>query len=154
MKRKKTKRRLQVVPVWTYVQVRKAFPYLASLMRGIRENRIEAQRQHLKSQRLESKTRPDRNTLIAWQDSLRDYRQAEERYREDVQELNDLGIYCLDPIQGEALVPFARGKQLAWFVYSLFEEDPIRFWRYHTDGLEIRRPLSEAEDTSAESNVA
>ena len=45
-------------------------------------------------------------------------------------------------VGGLALIPFAVEKRLAWYVFDLFdEEDPLRFWRYHQDPLEKRRPM-------------
>ena len=59
--------------------------------------------------------------------------------------LQAIDVYCLDPIQGLALIPFVHDKQLAWFVYDLFDAEPLRFWRYHEDSFETRRPLAELE---------
>ena len=43
------------------------------------------------------------------------------------------------------MVPFIYNGQLAWFVFDLFDDsDPLRFWRYHQDPLETRRPIAEA----------
>ena len=79
--------------------------------------------------------------------SLSEMHAANERFEAGLQELLDLNVYCLDPVHGLALLPFAHADQLAWFVFDLFEPDPLRFWRYHTDPLATRRPLSELEAT-------
>src|SRR5439155_20600207 len=75
-------------------------------------------------------------------------RSAQERYLEAREELEGLGIASLNPNQGMAWIPFSYDNQLAWFVFDLFDSDPIRFWRYQTDPLETRREVSEiAADT-------
>jgi hypothetical protein len=151
MKRNKsTKSRRQVIPVWTYEQARKASPYLASILRSVREHQIDAQRHDFAAKRLANAPgRPDRKSLIAHADATRDSGRAQDRVAEALGELDDLGIECLDPIRGIALVPFANEKQLAWFVYDLFDDEPLRHWRYHKDPLETRRPIETIEETSA-----
>jgi hypothetical protein len=48
-----------------------------------------------------------------------------------------------------AWIPFSHDNQLAWFVFDLFDTEPIRYWRYQTDPLETRRPVSEvSSDTT------
>ncbi len=145
MNRKKgLRKRATVVPVWTYSQARNAQPYLASVMRSVREHRLEAQNFDLLARRLDRKEgRPDRDRLMALAEARENFRRAEDRLNSEVQELHDLGVYCLDPVRGEALVPFAHEEQLAWFVYELFDKDPIRFWRFHEDPLTMRRPIAE-----------
>jgi hypothetical protein len=148
------RKRTQVIPVWTYGQARKALPYLASIMKTIREYRLEARRHHLAAARLaEAPGRPGRASIIAEQEEAREARRAEERSQEGILELQQLGIFCLDPIRGEALVPFARNEQLAWFVYDLFDPDLLCAWRYHDDDLEMRRPISEVRDVAEGSAV-
>jgi hypothetical protein len=142
-RRKKTQREAQTIPVWTYSQARQAFPYLASIMRTIRESRIESQTHQITLRRQAAfPGRPDRRALIDQHESLCEARLAENRFEEAIQELNDLGIACLDPIRGVALIPFAQNDQLAWFVYDLFDSEPVRFWRFHDDPIDERRPIA------------
>jgi hypothetical protein len=54
-----------------------------------------------------------------------------------------LDIYSLDPLKGIALIPTVHDQRLAWFVYDLFDAEDIRFWRYHDDALEARRPIAD-----------
>ena len=151
MKRKKsTKSRRQIIPVWTYAQARSASPYLASIMRSVRDHRIDAhQHERAATQLAKAPGRPDRKALIAYSDATRESGRARDRLAEALDELHDLGIECLDPIQGTALVPFANEKQLAWFVYDLFDDEPLRFWRLHNDPLETRRPIETIKEESA-----
>ncbi len=75
--------------------------------------------------------------------------EANKRFEAGLQELLKLNVYCLDPVHGLALLPFAQADQLAWLVFDLSEPEPLRFWRYHADPLTARRPLSELEDKAA-----
>jgi hypothetical protein len=116
-------------------------------MQSIRENRIDAQRYELAARRLaDCSGRPTRHDLIAREECRKDGQTATDRFEEALQELQDLGIYCLDPVRGEALVPFVQEQQLAWFVYDLFAEEPIRSWRFHTDSFDMRRPITTVTD--------
>lgn len=134
----------QTIQVWTWEQTRAALPYLGSVMRSLREHYLEQTRQRLAARRLADRPgRPDRASIIALQDALAAARHAEERFREAEAELHALDVYCIDPVGGLALVPFAREDRLAWFIYELFEDEPVRFWRYHNDKPEARRPVGE-----------
>ena len=151
MKRNKsTKSRRQIIPVWTYAQARSASPYLASIMRSVRDHQIDAHRHERAAKHLaKAPGRPDRKALIAFADATRESGRARDRLAEALDELHDLGIECFDPIQGIALVPFANEKQLAWFVYDLFDNEPLRFWRLHNDPLDTRRPVETIKEESA-----
>ena len=79
-------------------------------------------------------------------------REAEDRLQDALEELHTLDIYCLDPVQGLALIPFALGDELAWFIYDLFDPKSLNFWRYHRDPVEMRRPVSGAEKGTPDSD--
>ena len=64
------------------------------------------------------------------------------------------GITCLDPIKGQALFPFVHKKRLAWFLFDLFETDPLRFWRYQDDPEDVRRPIGVSEEEVVPAAVA
>jgi hypothetical protein len=141
--RKEAKSRQATIQVWTYDQACRVLPYVASIMRSLREHRLEAQQQRLASERLANAPgRPDRNAIIAHDEAVRLSQEAEDRFQDALEELHVLDIYCMDALQGLALIPFAQGEQLAWFVFNLFDEgEKLRFWRYHEDPLETRRPI-------------
>lgn len=140
------KRRRRILKLWTHAQAQAALPYLASVVRSIREHRLEAQQHLLTAERLASQPgRPDRTAIIAQEEATREAERADERFQKAVRELHVIDVYCLDPIQGLALIPFVYENQLAWFVYDLFDAEPLRFWRYHGDSFETRRPLAELE---------
>jgi hypothetical protein len=139
------KRRRQRIRLWDYAQARGVLPYVSSIMASIREHWLEAVGHDLRVRRLVARPgRPDRDRLIAHSEAVDGGRRASEKLQAALEELQALDIYCVDPVQGEALIPFKHSNQLAWFVYNQFERDAIRFWRYHEDSLEMRRPLVEA----------
>ena len=37
--------------------------------------------------------------------------------------------------------PFIQGDQPAWYVFDLFDNQPIRSWRYQSDPDQTRRAL-------------
>lgn len=138
-------RRRRRIRVWTLPQARAAVPYLSSVLRSLREHWLEAVAQHRTAERLARQPgRPDRAALTAIDDARRAADAADARYREAEDELLALDVYPLDPVGGQVLIPFVAGDELAWYVFDLFEPEPIRSWRYHTDPLEARRPLDEA----------
>ena len=144
MKSRRTKKHVQDIRVWDYDEAKRALPYVASVVRSVREHRLDAQRNHLTAERLAAKPgRPTRESIIAHEDALNAAREADDRFEDALAELNALDIYCLDPVHGTALIPFAHENDLAWFVYDLFEEDELRTWRLHTDPLDTRRPVKE-----------
>jgi hypothetical protein len=140
-----SRKRQQTIQVWTYDQARRVLPYVASIMRSLREHGLEAQQQQRTAHRLaERPGRPNRTAILAHAAAVQGANEAEERFHQALDELHTLDVYCLDPVAGLALIPFAIEKRLAWFVFDLFDEnDPLRSWRYHQDPLETRRPIAE-----------
>jgi hypothetical protein len=147
--RKGSRKQQQIIQVWTHEQARRVMPYLTSIVRSLREHRLEAVHHHRRSEKLVKKHgRPNRSAIIAHEEAIRQHRDAEDRFNEALNELHTLDIYCLDPIQGQALIPFGVADELAWFVFDLFEKDTPRFWRFHSDPIEARRPLAELSPSS------
>jgi hypothetical protein len=89
--------------------------------------------------------RPDRTTLIALEEARRDLSRVETEHGAALEELTALDIQPLDVTRGLALVPFVHDDQLAWYVFDLFDSEPIRTWRYQTDPDETRRKLTAAQ---------
>jgi hypothetical protein len=144
--RKKNKPEGRLLNLWSHPQAVKALPYVSSIVRSLRESRLEAQRLHFLGNRLANRSgRPTRSSIIAHADAIRDADKAETDFQTALDELQAIDIYCLDPIRGQALIPFAEGDQLAWFVYDLFDAEPLNFWRLHSDSFETRRPLAESQ---------
>ena len=141
---KKSRRRRRILQLWTHAQARQALPYIASIVASVREHRLEAQQYDLEVQRLAARPgRPNRDAIIAHQDAVRDAAAANEKFLDDVTELQGLDIYCLDPVRGLAMIPTVNDNQLAWFMFDLFDENPLQSWRYHGDPQETRRPVTE-----------
>ena len=85
--------------------------------------------------------RPGRQALIAEQEARRDLHKAEQDYQGALEELSELNVHPHDPAQGMALVPFIQDNQSAWYVFDLFDSQPIRSWRYQSDPEATRRAL-------------
>jgi hypothetical protein len=148
---RKEARRKQVLPVWTYPQARQASPYVRSIMRSLREHRLEQLGHESRAKRLAAQPgRPNRAAIIAQEDARRDAQRASERFNGDLEELQAMGVYCQDPVRGQALLPFVHEQLLAWFVFDLFAEPSLHAWRYHSDADEIRRPIAEVADKPSE----
>jgi hypothetical protein len=73
--------------------------------------------------------------------AVRDFDQAEIQLEDTLDDLKAIDVYCLDPVQGLALIPFGKGDELAWYVFDLFALQGLEAWRLHSDPLETRRPL-------------
>jgi hypothetical protein len=140
---KGAKERSQTIQVWTYEQAQAATPYLASILRSLREHALEALQHYHRAKRIANRSgRPSRSVIIAQHEAEKEARQADERFREALDELQDMDIYTLDPIQGQALVPFVHNDQLAWYIFDLFDSQPFRFWRFQSDPEDTRRPVT------------
>ena len=142
--RKTAKRNRHELQVWGFDKARAAIPYISSIIRSLRECAIEIQARQQEVQRLaELPGRVDRTRMIAQQEAERDLSRAEQRFEEEeAGDLERLDIFCLDPIRGQALVPFVHDEQLAWYIFDLFDNKTFRFWRYHSDPDETRRPIT------------
>jgi hypothetical protein len=132
--------------VWTYSQAEAAAPYIASIVRSLRESGLQALAHHRTLRRqAERPGRPDRAALIAQQETANAARRAEDQFREAAEELQALDVYSFDPLQGQALVPFLHDDQLAWYVFDLFDSKPFRSWRFQSDPEETRRQLTASQ---------
>jgi hypothetical protein len=75
--------------------------------------------------------------------AVKELDQADIELEEAFDELKAIEVYCLDPVQGLALIPFGKGDALAWYVFNLFSPLGLEAWRFHADPLEMRRPLEQ-----------
>jgi hypothetical protein len=141
--RKTAKQNRQELRVWTYDLARAAVPYITSIVRSLREHALEINSRQREVKRLAALPgRPDRKTMIAQQEAERELRRAEARFEEAAGDLEQLDIFCLDPVRGQALVPFVHDGELAWYIFDLFDGNRFRFWRYQSDPEETRRPIT------------
>src|SRR5262245_46118962 len=70
MNRHRSKRRQQTIHVWTYEQARQAQPYLASILRSLRDHLLEARFHERDAERLARRAgRPTRADLIAQEEA-------------------------------------------------------------------------------------
>jgi hypothetical protein len=140
---KSAKSRAEAIQVWTLTQAQAAVPYITSIVRSLREHALEIQKHKLTLEKLTQLSgRPRRDTLIAEQESRQDLTRCENEFQEAADELLALDIYTLDPIRGQALVPFVNDEQLAWYIFDVFDANPFRFWRFQSDPEETRRPIT------------
>jgi hypothetical protein len=130
--------------VWTLSESTAAVPYIASVVRSLRDHWLDASAKHRLADRLDAAPgRPDRNLLIAKAEAIREAQEANDRYLDARNELASLDIYCIEPTRGEAMVGFLNENQLAWFIFDLFDSLPFQYWRYHNDPLDMRRPIAD-----------
>jgi hypothetical protein len=132
--------------LWSFEDARAAVPYLTSVIRSLRESYLELLALRRQLQGLARRQgRPDRKTLIAEQETRRDLHRVEQEYQSALDELEALDVQPLDPSHGTALVPFVHEEQLAWYIFDLFDSEPLRSWRYQSDPDETRRKLTTAQ---------
>lgn len=154
MNRNREQGQQKSVQIWTYPQALAAVPYIASVMRSLRETWLEARSQERRLKVLSDRPgRPDRAALLARAEAATAAAKAESAHEDAAQELRDLGILCLDPLRGEALLPCVHQHILAWIVFDLFAQPELRSWRYHTDPADTERPVQELRAHAAEHSV-
>jgi hypothetical protein len=147
--RKTAKRGKHELQVWTYDLARAAVPYVTSIVRSLREHAIEINSWQQEVKRIaDLPGRPDRKQMIDQQEAERELRRAEARFEEAAGDLEQLDIFCLDPVRGQALVPFVHDGELAWYIFDLFDDGHFRFWRYQSDPEETRRPITAVQQGS------
>jgi hypothetical protein len=130
--------------LWTYEAALSAVPYLRAVVRSLREYWLDVQSVRRQIERLDSGPgRPDRQTLIRRAVAVQELDQADFKVEETFDELKAIDVFCLDPAQGLALIPFGKGDELAWYVFDLFSPQGLEAWRFHGDPLEMRRPLEQ-----------
>lgn len=146
---------IDTLRLWTYSETVKAVPYLRAVVRSLREHWLEMQRTQLQLLRMDARPgRPERQALVLREEIARECEQAQGDFEDALRDLHDLSVYCLDPAQGVALIPFAQGENLSWFVFDLFATQGVESWRFHSDPLDMRRPLEEkGVPTLAAANV-
>ena len=130
--------------LWTYEAALRAVPYLRAVVRSLREHWLHVRSVGRQIQRLDALPgQPDRQTLIRRAVAVKELDQADIEFGETFDELAAIDVYCLDPAQGLALIPFGKGEELAWYVFDLFAPQGLEAWRFHGDPLEMRRPLEQ-----------
>jgi hypothetical protein len=119
-------------------------------MRSLREHWLELLAGKLRLERLDAlEGRADRQRLVLREEALEEAHGAGVNCDETLDELMALDIYCLDPALGLALIPFAHGNQLAWFIFDLFSTQGIPAWQFLGDAPKTRRPLAGISESTA-----
>ena len=130
--------------LWTYEAALRAVPYLRAVVRSLREQWLHVRSVRRQIRRLDARPgRPDRQTLIRRAVAVQELDQADTQLEETFDELKAIDVFCLDPAEGLALIPFGEGEELAWYVFDLFAPQGLEAWRFHGDPLETRRPLEQ-----------
>jgi hypothetical protein len=130
--------------LWTYAAALRAVPYLRAVVRSLREHWLHVQSVRRQIQRLDCQPgRPDRQNLIRRAVAVQELDHADIELEETFDELKAIDVYCLDPGQGLALIPFGKGDELAWYVFGLFSPQGLEAWRLQSDPPETRRPLEQ-----------
>ncbi len=135
--------------LWSHARALAALPYVTSIVRSLREHRLEMQTHKRRARQLADRPgRPDRAALVAHQVALDEAARAEARYDDALKELRALGISLVDPVNGQALLPFVHKKRLAWLLFDLFDDQPLRSWRYQDDPDDVRRPVGVRDESA------
>ena len=130
--------------LWTYEAALSAVPYLRAVVRSLREQWLHVRSVRRQIRRLDARPgRPDRQTLIRRAVAVQELVHADTQLEETFDELKAIDVYCVDPVNGLALIPFGKGDELAWYVFDLFAPQGLEAWRLHGDPLEMRRPLEQ-----------
>lgn len=135
--------------LWTHAKALAAVPYLRSVLASVREHWLEMQQFRREKERLDERPgRPDRATTIQRALAQRNAEAAAQQFDDAMHELLALDVYCMDPVQGQALIPFMQSGHLAWFVFGMFESEGLKEWRFHADPANKRRVLGQPVDRS------
>ena len=60
----------------------------------------------------------------------------------DLGESDGIKFLTMQYVEGEDLgAIFKREKKLSWFIFDLFDEQPLCHWRYQDDPVDVRRPI-------------
>ncbi len=147
---KKSEKSGRRIHLWSFAQAQAAVPLLRSIVQTLRDTWLEALTHHHRAERLADKPgRPNRAALTALDDERQTAARAESQFHVTLDELEDLDVFCADPLNGLAVIPFRQHDQLAWFVFDLFDDAGLTAWRYDADPLETRHPLSEVDGARA-----
>lgn len=139
---RRTRREQRAMRLWTIDQAHKAAPYIASIVRSLREHSLTIRALQRRLEVLANKPGlPTRHILIAQDEGRKELALAETQAQECLDELETLDIYPHDTSLGQVLVPFAQDDQLAWYLFDLFGTPHFHSWRYQSDPESTRRKL-------------
>lgn len=140
----KSSRSRRTVKALRHDQAAAAAPYIRSVLASVREHRLDTIQSELKARRLaERHGRPDRAAIVAQQELTREAARQQRLYDEAIDELETLGVQCVDPVNGLAVIPFVHDERAAWYLFELHAEPSLTAWRFHDDPIELVRNLDE-----------
>ncbi len=140
MKRKS--KHVRVMRLWDWSEAKTAVPYLRSVLISLREHWLEARTAQVALDRHISDSSP-RNTgrLLREKACQDDLTRAQDKFDLALEELAQIDVFLLDPVNGLALMPFRNENDLAWYYIDLFEPEVFAGWRFHDDPIEVCRPI-------------
>jgi hypothetical protein len=147
--RRARSKRMHVMRLWLWSEVVGAIPYLRSIIGSVRDHWLAlafARRELDRIERLPG--RATRSRMIDVQRLQHDREQAQAKFEDAMQELADLDVGLLDPVRGLAHIAFRKQDDLAWYVFDVFAKQGIIGWRYHSDPIELCRPLEPEKEIS------
>jgi hypothetical protein len=148
---KGSKRHHKTIQGWSVTKALSAVPYITSVLQDVRQAFLDARRNERTLKLLDEKPgRLNRRELMQQQDAILEGQRAEDRYSKALRELATLDVVCQDPVRGLALIPFVHDRQPAWYLFDLFEEEHIRYWRFEDDPAGMKRPIAEVESAKGQ----
>ena len=154
-RRRQRSERMRALRLWEWQDVTKAVPYLRSVTGSLREHWLEvlsANRQLQLSN--QEKTPAKRQQILEKEARLDECRRAQTRFEVALAELNEVDAFLLDPVKAQALIPFRKEDDLAWYVFDHFAPSGLIGWRNHSDPIEECRPLELLHETTAKDVVS
>jgi len=141
--RKDRSKRARALRLWEWNEVRKAVPYLRSVIGSLREHWLDVLAAERRLEQAGKHPAPLKRAQIIQHETHQDERRrAQTKFDDALEELNGMEVFLLDPVQGLALIPFRKGDELAWYVFDHFTADGVAGWRYHHDPIEECRTLN------------
>lgn len=124
-------RKTRPIRLWSVPEAEKVLPYVRTILLALREKVVAIYSVHSRLKRLARQHgRPNRSQLVEIQQLGTQHNELDTAILNDVDELRDLGVYVMDPIQAEAAFRFDKpdDHRDAILVYSAITEE--MYWRY------------------------
>ena len=154
-RRRERSKRMRALRLWEWNDATKAVPYLRSVTGSLREHWLEvlSAKRQLKLSNKE-KAPAKRQQILDTEIRLDDCRRAQTKFDDALEELNEVDVFLLDPVKGQALIPFRKEDDLAWYVFDHFAPSGLTGWRNHSDPIEECRSLDLLHEATAKDVVS
>jgi hypothetical protein len=154
-RRRKKSEHMRAIHLWEWNEVARAGPYLRSVSGTLREHWLDVLSAQRQLKRTEKEKAPaKRQQLLEQETRLDECQRAQGKFDDALEELNKVDVFLLDPVKGQALIPFRKEDDLAWYVFDHFAPDGLVGWRSHSDPIEECRPLASLSTAAANDVVA